>query len=272
MKKTISILLSLSLICSLCPIAFAIDGYDPEILAILPPTAEYAKISNQVEEDLTDLSNAYIEENLCTPISISQDGLIRYNITYPNGIVNQVTIEKNAEGCVVLNLYEDNLHNEVVILKTGDLLVDGQFVNIQNNGTITRRMRNVDYSLSPWGNASEYSIYCETYSNNAFSWGVETLVGLTTTTVAAILCGAINASIPASIGISIFAGIAADMITNCEVYGMEDAYFSWQFDVYERVGSMSIDSYYQHTGYCYSQRNLGGHAFPHTYYYHNWFS
>ena len=75
-----------------------------------------------------------------------------------------------------------------------------------------------------------------------------------------------------SIGISIFSGVAAAMITHCEIYGMEDAFFSWEFNVYEREDSMSIDRYYRYTGHCYSRRGLDGYAFPHTYYYHNWFS
>lgn len=299
MKKRISILLSLSLILSLCSQAFATENNKSdatsnslnditvsksEILAILPSETEYDEMYHQVVTDLIDLSSIYIETELCTPVSIGQDGLVLYNITYPNGIVNQITTQRNSNGCIVLHFYEGELHNEVIVLENGNLLVDGQLVNIQNNNTTTQsyiepsnnavspRMRNSEYSLSPWGNASDYTNYRRTDSGNTCSWGVSTLVGLTTGTVATIICAAVNAGLGLAIGSSIFSSVAAAMITRCEIYGMEDAYFSWKFDVYERQDSMSIDRYYQYTGYCYSQRDFEGHAFPHTYYYHNWFS
>lgn len=299
MKKGISILLSLSLILSLCPYALATDNYKPdatssslnyitvseaEILAILPAATEYDEIYNQVVTDLIDLSSAYIEADLCTPVSIGQDGLVRYNITFPNGIVNQITTNRNANGCIVLHFYEGDLHNEVIVLANGNLLVDGQLVDIQNtsmttqsyiepsNNAVTPRMRNAEFSLSPWGKASDYTNYRSTDSANTCSWGISTLVGVVTGVVATIICSAVNATLGVSIGSSIFSGVASAMITRCEIYGMEDAYFSWEFDKYERKDSMSIDRYYQFTGYCYSRRDHEGHAFPHTYYYHNWFS
>lgn len=232
--------MSLSLIFALCPHAFAIYNYNSETLAILPSATEYGAIYSQVEKDLIDLSSAYIEADLCTPAGIGQDGLIRYNIIYPNGIINQVATERNADGCIVLHFYEGEIHNEVIVLENGNLLVDGQLVNVQNNrmttqsyievgnNAVTPRMRNYEFSLSPWGNASDYTNYCNTSSANTCSWGVATLVGLTTNTVATIICSMINATLKLSIGISIFTGVASAMITRCEVYGMEDAYLSWE--------------------------------------------
>lgn len=240
MKRRISILLSLSLIFALCPHALAIYNYNSETLAILPSATECGAIYSQVEKDLIDLGSAYIEAVLCTPVGIGQDGLIQYNIIYPNGIINQVATERNADGCIVLHFYEGEIHNEVIVLENGNLLVDGQLVNVQNNrmttqpyievgnNAVTPRMRNYEFSLSPWGNASDYTNYCNTSSANTCSWGVSTLVGLRTSTVATIICSMINATLKLSIGISIFTGVASAMITRCEVYGMEDAYFSWE--------------------------------------------
>lgn len=90
--------------------------------------------------------------------------------------------------------------------------------------------------------------------------------------MAAILCAAVSAGIGYSIGYSIFSSIAAEMITRCKVYGMEDEFFSWYFDRYERKDSMSLNRYYKYEGACYSKENLKGHKYPHIYYYHNWFS
>lgn len=299
MKRYISLLLSLSFIFSLCPHALAADNQkhtapssdlndfhvsEAEILAILPSSTEYDELYSQVVNDLANLSSVYIEPDICTPVSLDQDGLVRYCVSYPNGIINHVTTERNADGCLVLHFYEDEIHNEVIFLKDGKLLVDGQLVNVQNNNlsaqsyagsdnsTIMPIMRNADYSLTPWGSASDYTIYRGYHSSNTCSWDISTLLGVATGVVATIICYAVNAGLGLSIGSSIFSGVAAAMITRCEIYGMEDAYFSWEFYIYERVDSMSIDRYYQYTDACWSQRNLSGHRFPHTYYENNWFS
>lgn len=299
MKRLIAILATASLIITLSVPAVAVDNYrikvdsnnlrdiyvsEDEILAIKTPATEYDALYTQVMEDLIDISGAYIEPNLCKPISISQNGLIRYNITYPDGIVNEIETERNADGLIVLHFYEDEIHNEIIILENGNLLVDGQLVDIQNNNMMTQtggvtmdntvqpRMRNHEYSMTPWGNAADYTIYCGTWSGNQCSWGVSTLVGLATGTVATIICSKVNAKLGLSIGASIFSSVASAMITRCEIYGMEDAYFSWEFRTYESEDSMSIDRLYQYTGACYSRRNLEGAEFAHTYYYRNWFS
>lgn len=296
MKRAVSILLITSLIFALSNAsAFAktnnvvgsdlndLDVPASSVLAIMTPTMEFDDVYNQIVTDITDLNNAFIESELCVPASIDQDGLIRYNITYPNGIVNQVKTERNKDGCIVVHFYEGTLHNKVVILKNGNLLVDGQLVDIKSNSKlqnsimkdnniISPQMRNEEYSLSPWGNSSDYKNYRYTKSANTCSWGVSTLVGLATGVVATIICSAVSAGLGGSIGMSIFAGVASAMITRCEVYGMEDAFFSWRFDVYERTDSMSIDRYYKYKGACYSKRDLMGKSFSHTYYYRNWFS
>lgn len=300
MKKIISVVLTLSLIISFCPYALAADdnNYDvifsiisdddivvpeSEILAILPAATEYDAMYNQVLTDLTDLRSACVEPELCTPVSVGQDGLVRYSITYSNGIVNQISTERNADGSIVLHFYEDDIHNEVVFLENGNLLVDGQLVDIQNNtsstqllansgGIVAPQMRNADYSTKPWGKPSDYTKYLRVYSGNKCSWGVSTLVGLTTGTVASIICAAIKAALGYGIAYSIFSSVAAEMITRCKVYGMEDALYSWKFKMYERKDSMAVDRYYKYTGHCYSRRDFKGYAFAHTYYCHNWFS
>lgn len=298
MKKHISMLLALSLILSICPRALAADSrFDTnpsslsgvtvskaEVLAILPPEADYDEVYQQIVTDFDDISSTCVEADLCTPVRINEDGLVLYEVTFPNGIVNQITSQRNSDDCVVLDFYEGDLHNEVIFLKNGNLLVDEQLVNIQginattqsreepSGVTATPRMRNSEFSLTPWGKASDYTKEAGNYSGNKCSWGVTTLVSLATGTVAAILCAAVSAGIGYSIGYSIFSSIAAEMITRCKVYGMEDEFFSWYFDRYERKDSMSLDRYYKYEGACYSKENLKGHKYPHIYYYHNWFS
>lgn len=62
------------------------------------------------------------------------------------------------------------------------------------------------------------------------------------------------------------------MIRQYEVYGMKEAYWSWEFKIYERLDSMPIDRYYQYKGACYTEKEMKGTRIPHTYYLRNWFS
>lgn len=128
MKKHISMLLALSLILSLCPHALAADSrFDTnpsslsgvtvskaEVLAILPPEADYDEVYQQIVTDFDDISSTCVEADLCTPVRINEDGLVLYEVTFPNGIVNQITSQRNSDDCVVLDFYEGDLHNEVI--------------------------------------------------------------------------------------------------------------------------------------------------------------
>lgn len=57
-----------------------------------------------------------------------------------------------------------------------------------------------------------------------------------------------------------------------EIYGMEDAYWSYDFDQYESTESWSLERHYKYTGACYSQKDQKGTEFPHVFYEYNYFS
>lgn len=290
MRKTLSVILSLTMLFSLLTPSFATNTETISNLSssksLFTEFETTDAMRHQINTDFEELNSIGIDSSICSPTSVGKDGLIKYNVMFPCGITNQVTVNRDTSDQLVVNFYEEDIHNEVVFLENGNLLIDGKEVIIQpaevtvsttqskRENVIMPRARASEYTVTlsgSWGKESDYNVYVRTVSGNKCAWGVSTLVGLATGVVATIICSVVNASLGASIGATIFSAVAAEMINHCEIYGMEDAYFSWEFDVYGREDNMSIDYYQQYTGACYSRPNQGGHKFPHTYYYHNYF-
>lgn len=254
------------------------------IYSIIDSDKEFEAVRNQVTTDLAGLNNVSIEPEICTPVSINSEGLVKYKVSYPNGIINYVTYERDTLDRVILNFYEGEKHDELVFEPNGNLFFNGKKVllasnntafnseTIQNEAAITPRMRNAEYSLSPWGNDSDYSIESGEVKKSSCSWGMATIINATVGAVAALLAAQVSKGTGWAIASSVFTSVASSMIEYFTIYGMEDAYYSYRFDVWEREDSMSIDRYYKYVGYCYSRSNYSGHAFPHTFYEHNYFS
>ena len=290
MKRIISLLMAFILCAIFIVPTFAVDNkyntgdiYDSEN-TLFKDRMSSPQVSAQIKDDLHKLEKVGILSDMCHPSRITSSGAIEYTVDFSDTISDKITIYENDNKDLTINFYEGNTHTVLQFLSDGRLSVNGGKAvpykateiyytpSLRGSSSGPLRMSNVEYSLSPFGPASSYTLYCGTYSGTKCSWGVATLVGLATGAVATIICAAVNAGLALSLGASIFSGVAAALITRCEIYGMDDAYYSWQFEKYERTDSMSIDRYYKYTGACYSRKNLAGTAYPHTYYYHKWFS
>lgn len=255
------------------------------INSIITSQDDYYEVFEKVSNDFSDLEDAFVDTNTCTPLRITDDGRILYEVSFQNGIVNQATVERDDDNILTVDYYEGEIHNVVKFLPNGNLLVDGTEVEITADNNQYEpplssknvlppplRMSNSEYSLSPWGPESYYSTYRGSYSGDSCSWGVSTLVGLAVGTVATILSSHISPGLGFSVYSNLLSGVASSMITHCNIYGMEDAYFSWDFAKFESVASMATDHYYKFTGYCHSRHGGGGTHFPHTFYKHTYFT
>ena len=287
-KRVLSLLLSLTMCLSLSVPAFAAETTASASLS--PATIEWIEANNtmsnailqQVVADFKNLNAVGIISDFCTPSSIRSDGKIVYTLQLTDTITNQITTHRDAQNQLVVEFYEGDKHDTVVYLNNGNLLVNGCLIDNQNsvvsvasssgNVTVQPRARYDDFSLTPWGSASEYTIDAGTYTGSFCSWGVETIANLTTGTVAAIICEAVGAGLGFAILLVMFTTVASNMINYTIIYGMEDAYFSWEFAVSKRQGSFILEDYYEYDGACWSRRGLKGTDFEHTFYRHNYFS
>lgn len=287
MKRIISLLMAFILCATFTVPAFAVDkkyNTDDSDCALFGGLMSSPQVSAQIKDDLQKLEKVGILSNMCHPSRITSSGAIEYTVDFSDTISDRITISENENKDLTINFYEGSTHTVLQFLNDGRMRVNGGEAvpykaseiyytpSIGGSSSGPLRMSNVEYSLSPFGSASSYTLYCGIYSGAKCSWGVATLVGLATGAVATIICAAVNAGLAISLGASIFSGIAAALITRCEIYGMDDAYYSWQFAKYERTDSISVNRYYKYTGACYSKKDLDGTKYAHTYYYHKWFS
>lgn len=305
MKRIISTFICIAFLSMLCIPSFAFGSESEDVShfiiseehvgeAIIAPEMiepiiashdEYYEVYEQVLDDYANLKEAFVDTRECTPIKILADGKILYNVAFSDGTENQLTVERDEQGILTVTYYEGVIHNEIKFLPTGNLLVDGTEVKIEADNNHNEmplasksvlvpplRMSNTEYSLTPWGPDSNYSIYKGIYSGNSCSWGVNTLVGLAVGTVATIICSYVILGIGFALYSNLFSAVASSMITHCNIYGMDDAYFSWRLYKYESVTSMATDHYYKFTGACYSRHDFAGWVFPHTFYQHTYFS
>lgn len=289
MKRMLSLLLALAMCLSLSVPAWAVEIPTPTSLS--PATLEWIEdnstmanidLRQQVVSDFESLSSVGILSDFCTPYSIRSDGKIVYDLQLTENITNQITTHWDTQNQLVVEFYEDDKHDTVVYLNNGSLLVNGclidnhnsvvSFASSSGNVTIQPRARYDDFSLSPWGSASEYTIDAGVYTGSFCSWGVETIANLSIGAVAAIICDAVKAKLGLAILITIFSTVASNMINYTTIYGMEDAYYSWEFSVHKRQGSFILEDYYEYEGACWSRRNLQGTEFEHTFYRRNYFS
>lgn len=265
------------------PIVQEISVSQNAIRQIIDEESDFSSVYNQAVSDLEVMFSKRIDPSICTPVDILNDGKILYELFYPNGVINQAYVSETPDGYAQVDFFEDEKHDTVIYLPNGNLLVNGELVACSQNNSISimsigfenaisPRARYSEYRTTPWGNDSEYSIYVNQATGNKCSWGVSTIVGMTVSAVTAILCVYMSAGLGLSIFASVLSTLASAMISYATIYGMDDAYFSWKFDIYKRDGFFPLEYYYKYTGACYSRQNCQGEDFPHTFYYHNYFS
>lgn len=282
MKKIISFIIVLSMAFTISTSAFAFSSIDDEV-EILPESNLNSSLT--INEKIGILEEIGFDRKMITKTTLEGNGREILLLTFPGGITNQVNADKKSNGDIVIEFFENGKHNILELKPNGEQFVDGNPVKVSvdmyhktaeelqtSEANSAARMRNEDYSTAPWGSTSQYNKYTNTMVGNECSWGTSTAASLTTGVITTVLLAVFQADLSVSLPAGIVTSLATAMSTHYGIYGMEDAYFSWSFDIYEREDSMSIDRYFMYTGACYSRRNQAGTVFPHTFYRHSYFT
>ena len=295
-EKLICLCLVVLLCFSIASPAFASqnDTFSTKIRAIAHSHGvSSASLQAQAVLDQNSFKRLGYDSSVITPCDLNKDSNIVYEIMFGD-VVNQIAIRTDTNGDLVFDFYEDALHTEVRLTNNDELLVNGTLIpapeikessetilaalNTESSGTITPRARYDQWSTSPFFSASSYTNYIDDYKRNTVSWGVSTLVGLTIGAVVTIVMSALSVVCPAlssltvQVGISVLSGFASAMISYCEIYGMQDAYYSFSFTKYSSTDSVPTQLSYKYIGACYSQRNYKGTRYPHVMYQLNYFA
>ena len=287
MKIIISFISFFGLILSLIPVQiFAKEATSDDKIQAFVLKYDDLRILDMVKDDLNKLNAlGFCKENIF-PVDVV-GGRIVYEVDFDT-VTNQITIEKTAVGDLIINFYEDDKHDVLMIAESGNMQINGYSIVYDSTfedsagetgdlkqpiGVITSTQARYDYySKKPIKNKSTYTIYLGEYASNIISWGVSTIVGMTVGAIATIITTAFNAPLGLSIFVSCATSLASAMLTRAEIYGMDDAYWSFKLKKYESTSSNSLDRNYMYTGNCYSKRNYKGTSFSHTFYYQNYFS
>ena len=284
MKKLISLCLSVIMCFSVTTSALAasqseFDGYIRSLAHSSNMSAkELLKLS---ESDRNNFAELGISSEVLTPNSINEDGKIVYRVMF-GSVANDIVTLTTANGERVFHFYEGDIHTELKIVENVGLYVNGTLAQpVKSSFTETSdagqtRARYSEWSTNPYYPISSYVIPSGVYEDNTVSWGVSTLVGLAVGAITSIVLYAIGnvftISLSGQLMINAFTGFAAAMQTRCEIYGMEDAYFSFSFTRYATDEALPLEFSYMYEGACYSRRDCKGTVYPHTMYYLNCFT
>jgi len=236
-----------------------------------------------VRNELADFESVGIECEMLIPVEVSDTDEVTYEIQLTEDVVNYVTVEEDKDG-LILNFYEDDIHNELIFLNDGELMLDGEIVYISseieytedvfinNRTTSYANARASSYSLNPHKALSTYTISKGSYKGNQVSWGVSTAASLTTGAFASIVAAAFSIfSVGGGVVLGVVTGLATSMVTDVKIYGMKDAFWSYNFTVKESTYNDALERYLSYDGACYSQRNQLGTKFSHKFYEYNYF-
>lgn len=81
-------------------------------------------LATSVQADLSLLKVSYLD-SLVSISDVDNRGRVTYQIAY-DGIVDYISVSNNANGDVVLKVWENDLYNELVYAKDGSVLLDGK--------------------------------------------------------------------------------------------------------------------------------------------------
>lgn len=284
MKRIVSFCLAVVMWFSVSTTALAVSRSEFDIQVKSLASAHGIAMKEMEQRIIHDQNNfKYLrfDPEVLSPKSINEEGKIVYRVMF-GSIANDIVTETTANGDRVFHFYEDSLHTELKIVDGVGLFVNGVFAQpINHNHILASEMtqtrgRQTVWDTEPIFPVSSYVIDAGVYEGNTVSWGVSTLVGLAVGAITAIvinsIAGVIGLSFSGQLIINAFTGFAAAMKTRCEIYGMEDAYFSFKFDRYKSNATNPTEVSYMFEGACYSRRDYEGTEYPHTMFYWNFFA
>lgn len=82
-------------------------------------------LATSVQADLSLLKVSYLD-SLVSISDVDNRGRVTYQIAYDDGIVDYISVSNNANGDVILKVWENDLYNELVYAKDGSVLLDGK--------------------------------------------------------------------------------------------------------------------------------------------------
>lgn len=276
MKKTMSALLCLALLVAGAEFTFANTNNANDIDNYI---RFHESKKEQVVDDVQILTNVGVPSSAITVSNVNRDDfrndLMKYDLSYDNGIVDQAQVERLASGGIRFDFYENDIHDIVILKSDGSVLLNGEMVvfeDVEKNvvdRNITPNGRTSVYSKSPQrGRSSDYTKHVKTYSKNVRTSSL--VEDLTTTTIGTLLAAALTSSLPGTVALGVVFTAATHIKSTAEVYAPKSSYFSYSIKKYAYKKNNTIDKYYKHKGRYYAKKNCVGHYYTSNFYEYNY--
>ena len=159
MKKVVALLLTVVMVSMFTAVGFA-DSEENGNQITVNGKALTSEEKKAVTADGKLFSRFGISPESLEVRNITDEEKIQYDITFDNGEINILEIEKNEEGTVQMDVYEGEKHDAVSLTKDGTLVVNGNIVTINESKSLdnTPRGRTSVYSKKPQkGKSEEYT-------------------------------------------------------------------------------------------------------------------
>lgn len=142
LKKSIAMLLTLSLCFSLASVAFAAETTKISAEA----QTLVSRFDGDVKKDRVLLNQGAYDLDLFSVIalddtvkihSVDVTGQVTYKVDHEDiGVTDFITVEKDAAGNTIMSFTEDDKHNELMITTDGRMVLDGHVVTVDGEPAI----------------------------------------------------------------------------------------------------------------------------------------
>lgn len=282
MKKFLVILLTLSMLSTSAVATFASttknDFSKKSLQEGISP--EYQKYSDKINGDVETLDSVGIPAKMLSvaKFDINDNGV--YNMDLGSDRYCQVKVQNLKSGKIKLDFYENGIHNELIFLEDGTMMLDGGKVTLETKVKKPQKMELVPYgysshySKSPFkGKLSDYGLYVKDYVHNQIGLGGATLAGIGSGALATIIANALKITLLlGNIAVGAFTTIATTMILYAKEQNVNFNYASYHMYKYARLDNVSYSQHYRYRGLYYAGKNCSRYIDEDTFYEYKYFN
>lgn len=163
MKKIISMVLSIVILCSIAApaIAVSVDSKEVDVKEMLREELGESFVDdarvNIVQHDL-EILNLYVPYDNIAIAGLSNDGGMSYIIEHENGITNLATVKENSNGDISFVFTEGDKQDNILIAADGTVFLDGHEVTVEitSEASLGNFKNNVTIPISRAAGFSNY--------------------------------------------------------------------------------------------------------------------
>lgn len=253
------------------------------------------QVREKVLSDLENLKACYFFENDISAIDV-KGGALSYTFDIAENQKAELEVCENSSGDIIVDITEDNLHNELIYASNGKVYVDGHEVQLSGVEVSSKPVDDTLLKVEPnyWSknytknvpagsSSAKYKKFIETYKvanlNAGTTWKsltLSTLYSITSWSIGECIAILISAEVAGQVAIPIAVVstvMQALLSENKAAIPAKDAHYSYSVSIYKNAEeSNGYQRLYMHYGYYYSQPKYAGTVWQHTFWEYQYFN